>query len=113
MVLSRSTWQNNVSLRGPKTVRVESLGADVILRPMTAARQSAIDEAHPVDDRGIIRDAKSYVLAIIADTVVGDDGQPIFTVEDLRDKLEWRQTRELHAIVSAFLENRAEDAGKN
>ena len=66
MVLSRSTWQNNVSLRGPKTVRVESLGADVILRPMTAARQSAIDEAHPVDDRGIIRDAKSYVLAIIA-----------------------------------------------
>lgn len=103
MALSKQTWAKREK-RQPLSFAVKSLGGElVIVRPMSAARRSQIDAKFPTDpETDKLIDSLGYSAAIIADSIIDDVGEPVFTIEDLI-AMDDAVFRELGSIVSNYL----------
>lgn len=110
-VLNANNWTNFLQIREPQKVALKTCGAEVYLRPLTAAAYSMIDSQF--ESSADSKDRRKHSLAVIAACVVDAEGQPIFTTEQLRTQVEWPVVNELFDYVAKFLEIRKEDREGN
>jgi len=102
LALSKN-WRSEAKLKTPKPFRVESLDADILVRPMSALPRSEIEKAHPFSEDGK-RDATKFVADLIADSVVTENGEKVFTADELLgEEVGYQAFEELTEIVSGFI----------
>lgn len=96
MALSKD-WRSK--LKTAKEYPIESLGDTVRVRPMTAARQTAIDKQFATDKNGKLENPTAYLAALVADSVVDEDGKPLWTDAEVLNDLDFELFREVSAVV--------------
>jgi hypothetical protein len=70
---------------------------------MTAGRQLAISERFPASEDGKIKDSLRHSAAIIADSVITENGAPLWTADELVDQTDAKLFGEISEVVCAFL----------
>lgn len=100
MSLNKDSWRAKV--RKPVEVQIASLGDSVLIRPMSAGRQSAINERFPSGEDGMIKDPVGFTAAIIADSVVSDLGEAVWSTDEVKE-LEPAVFVDLRAAVEAVI----------
>jgi hypothetical protein len=111
MAVTKSTLKGRFE---PQRFPSKHFGDDVIVKPMSAKRRSEIDARFDVDERGKIINKLGYAAALIAEMVVGDDGQPAFVESDLTaDTFADSDFNELSRITSDFLGVKKDGDSKN
>ncbi len=101
-MLVKSAWK--AKKRQPQKFSVKSLGDDVLVKSISARRRGEIDARFKTDDEGKLLDRSGYAAAFICEMIVGEDGSPIFTEEELfADDFDDAVFQELSRIVGGFL----------
>lgn len=94
-------WRTQVKRREPKTFLIPSLGVDVVVRPMSALRMTEIEKKWPNSEDG--KRHPKFLAAIIADSIVDESGELVFTVDDLlSEEIEQTVYAELLGVVCDF-----------
>jgi hypothetical protein len=67
-----------------ETVPVPEWGGDVVLQGLTASQRDDL-EASLVDPSGKITNTKAFRARLVAMSLVGEDGKPLFTLAEVAD----------------------------
>ena len=105
MELLTKDWRSQAKRKLPLRVTIETLGADILVKPMAAGRLFEIEQRFPTDDEtGRICDYPAYMRAVIADSVVAGAGnEPLWSEEDIAKDLDTEAFWEIWEAVSGFL----------
>ncbi len=100
MALTKA-WRSK--LKATTEVRIEALDDTVLIRQMTAARQGAINAAYPAGEDGKPLDGPGCTAAFIADSVVTESGELLFTVQELLTEVSSAAFNELTTAVAKVI----------
>jgi hypothetical protein len=92
--------------RPPKKITIASLGgAEAFIRPISALRHGEIDDQFPIDDTAGKTSAqtRNRAAAIVAEVVVDEAGNAIFTADELLGEFEAAVLQELQKAVAEHL----------
>ena len=109
-------WRNEATRKEPMTAPIPSLGASVIIKPMLSQRLFEIEQRFPTDDEtGRILDYPGYMRAVIADSVVCEDGSRLWTEKEIAEDLDTEAFWQVWEEVGGFLglKKRAGEPAKN
>ncbi len=101
-MLTKSSWKTQK--RQPQKFPIKTLNDEVLVKPISARRRGQIDAKFPSDAEGKLIDRQGYAAAFIAEMVIGEDGQSLFTEEELfAEDFDDAVFQELSRIVGDFL----------
>src|SRR4051812_26549404 len=87
--------------RQPKRVPIKALGnQEIIVRSMTAARQAKIDARFATNETtGKVASPAEFSAAIVADCIIDELGEPMFSESELVNEIELPVFHELYQAV--------------
>lgn len=103
MSLSRNNWKAHK--RQPKSFPVASLGGEsVLVRPISAKKRGEINKSFADDGNGRPLDSVGFSAAFIAQMIVDEAGETVFTEAELvADDFDDAVFQELARITGSFI----------
>ena len=104
MATLTKNWRQQTAQRGPKAFPVKSLGegVEVLVRPTNANRKGEIEDRFPADAETGRAPHNQVAAAMIADCVIDDQGQPVWTEAEVAE-LDYQVFNELAGIVRRYV----------
>lgn len=101
--MSKFLTKGKIKRRDPMECRIASLGASVMVRPLSAGEIHAIEKSFPSNADGRCADPAGFMRAIVAAAVTDEAGAAVFTPDEVRDSLDSAAFFELWDAAAVFL----------
>jgi hypothetical protein len=102
--------------RPTETVNVPEWGGEVIIKTMSGAERSGYDEGNrQIRGDSYVLDLKNLPAKLLSRCLVGDDGEPLFTIAELNQKSSKVLNRlfEVATKMNGLSPDSADEAGKD
>jgi hypothetical protein len=102
--------------RPTQTVNVPEWGGEVIIKTMTGAERSRYDAGNRrLQDDSYVVDLENLPAKLLSRCLIGDDGEPLFTVAELNQRSAKVLTRlfEVATKMNGLSPDSADEAGKD